>query len=674
MLLAGCALTLPHLSGSARAAVITWTGAVDGNWSTSTAPTNWNPNIPANNDSAVFDDSGANITNTDDIAGLSLSGVTFNGTTNSYILNAAPSTSLTLSGGATAMVNNSTQIQTVNIPLNFGAATTFTGGSSGSAALKLNGTINNTTTTGNTTLSFSGNGVMTDSLTSAGGGTTITVPNAADSWTIVDNATSTPITLSNTSLVTGSGVLNFGTATSAPNLTISSTNSTAGDHTIGPDPGAVGALNVVNGTLLLKTRINTKNGNITVSGGDLQDWGQIQMANSAVTEKSILTVTGGLLEVRNSSGSSSTGSALFVASRGAGTLTISGGNITCATLDLSRSAAPAVSGVSSQGVLNLNGGTILTTLVTTASANTSGTGAGAAATLNFNGGTLKARSSPTGALFIRDSQTAGTTVPLSVFAKSGGAILDPNSFTIGTAESIQHDPTLGATPDGGLTVVTSNATPGSMALNGLNTYTGPTTVKTGTLFLNSSTSNNNIASSSSIIVGDTAAHSAALLNVAGITLGFQLASGQTLGGYGKITGAVSALAGSFVSPGDSIGTLTENTSMALAGTLDIDVNDADPGINDVLSDTGNLDISAATSAVTFNITGTPSAPAYIFAKYGTLTGSAFGVVNNLPSGYSIDYNYQGNNDIALVTATPEPGIGVLAVTGLLGSAVRRRRK
>jgi len=664
-------LAMPLMAGRAQAAVIVWTGAVDANWSTATSPTNWNPNIPANNDSLVFDDTGANPTNTDDLAGLSVSGVTFNGAVNAFTLNPATGVSLTLTGGATAMVNNSSQTQTVNIPLNFGAATTLTGGANAAAGLKLNGAINNTLTTGNATLSFSGVGVVTDSFTTAGGGTTIGAPNAGDSWTIVDNAASTAITLPTASIITSAGALTFGTATTAPNLTITATAS-GGDHTIGQDAG-VGVLNMVSGTLLLKTRLNTKNGNVNVSGGDLQIWNQFQMANSSLSETSTVTVSGGLLEVRNSSGSVA-GGPIFVASRGMGTLTVNGGNVVCSNLDISRGAGAAVNGVASQGVVNLNGGVITCNVVTSASANTSGTGAGATAIFNFNGGTLKAKQNQ--AAFIRNSSGSGTNVPVSYIVKAGGAIIDTSAFAVATSENLQHDSTLGATADGGLTVLASGSPPGSLQLNSLCSYTGPTTIKGGTLILSSSTLNSNIASSSSIIVGDSFADSAAGLTVSGITApgGFKLSSGQRLGGFGTITGAVSAPGGSFVGPGNSIGTLTENTSLALAGTLNIDLNDSDPSVVDLLNDVGNLDISAPTSTVAFNITGTPSAAAYVFAKYGTLTGTAFGTVNNLPAGYTINYNYQGGNQIALVSNVPEPGIAALAIVGVFGTSLRRRRR
>ena len=154
---------------------------------------------------------------------------------------------------------------------------------------------------------------------------------------------------------------------------------------------------------------------------------------------------------------------------------------------------------------------------------------------------------------------------------------------------------------------------------------------------------------------------------------FSVASGSTLGGKGSTVGSVSILGGGNLSPGDSVNTLGVG-SASLAGALNIELNDADPNVVDVLNDAGNLDISAATSAVTFNITGTPSAAAYVFAKYASLTGSAFGTVNNLPAGYNIDYNYQSNNQIALVASVPEPTALGLAAIGGLGLALCLRRK
>src|SRR6185295_10568835 len=63
---------------------------------------------------------------------------------------------------------------------------------------------------------------------------------------------------------------------------------------------------------------------------------------------------------------------------------------------------------------------------------------------------------------------------------------------------------------------------GTQTLSGINTYTGATTVQTGTLLLSHSTVNNNIALSSLIIIGDTLVNNGAILDVSGITGGFQL--------------------------------------------------------------------------------------------------------------------------------------------------------
>ena len=50
-----------------------------------------------------------------------------------------------------------------------------------------------------------------------------------------------------------------------------------------------------------------------------------------------------------------------------------------------------------------------------------------------------------------------------------------------------------------------------------------------------------------------------------------------------------------------------------------------------------------------------------------MTGSAFATVNNLPTGYAINYNYQSSNEIVRVLDVPEPGVGALAIIGLFGS-------
>ncbi len=110
---------------------------------------------------------------------------------------------------------------------------------------------------------------------------------------------------------------------------------------------------------------------------------------------------------------------------------------------------------------------------------------------------------------------------------------------------------------------------------------------------------------------------------------YTVSSLATLGGDGSTTAPVMVSAGGILSPGDSIHSLGVG-STTLDGTLNIELNDADPNVVDLLNVMGNLDISG-TSAVSFSVTGTPTHGAYVFANYSSLTGTSFAAVTNLPA-------------------------------------------
>lgn len=82
-----------------------------------------------------------------------------------------------------------------------------------------------------------------------------------------------------------------------------------------------------------------------------------------------------------------------------------------------------------------------------------------------------------------------------------------------------------------------------------------------------------------------------------------------------------------------------------------------------------LDITNA--AVNFTSVGTLDDGVYIIASYTSLTGTTFASVTGLQAGYSIDYNYQGLNQIAVI---PEPSVWALALGGILVTTIFRRRK
>lgn len=153
-----------------------------------------------------------------------------------------------------------------------------------------------------------------------------------------------------------------------------------------------------------------------------------------------------------------------------------------------------------------------------------------------------------------------------------------------------------------------------------NTYTGTTEVREGTLRINGTHTGGGLIT---------------------------VASGATLDGTGA-AGSVMVNSGARMAPGNSIGTFTVVGDLTLNGTLDVEVDGAGLGLADLLNVSGALDISAGT--VNFQAVGVLDDYVYVIASYGSLSGSDSVSVVNLPSGYSIDYAY-GGNQIALI---PEP--------------------
>jgi autotransporter-associated beta strand protein len=161
---------------------------------------------------------------------------------------------------------------------------------------------------------------------------------------------------------------------------------------------------------------------------------------------------------------------------------------------------------------------------------------------------------------------------------------------------------------------------GTQALSGTSSHTGLTSVAEGRLLVNGTFSASNVS----------------------------VGSGAVLGGTGTVTGTVSVGVGGTVAPGASTGTLTAGTGL-IDGNLQVELDGASA---DRLTVTGELNITNANLVI-----DTPGAGAteavYIIASYGTLTGTDFASTSPLPDGYALDYNYQGNKQIALVgSATP----------------------
>jgi autotransporter-associated beta strand protein len=154
------------------------------------------------------------------------------------------------------------------------------------------------------------------------------------------------------------------------------------------------------------------------------------------------------------------------------TITIDSGSLSCRSLDLVFDQEADPSTVFGTGIVNLNGGTFnMLRFVRTAASDPGQT----SFTFNLNGGTLRPLAARTDFL---DALTDLTTV-----VKAGGAIINtttpaaPNTaLNLTINEVLEHDDTLGATLDGGLT----KDGIGTLTLTGANTFTGPVTVNAGT--------------------------------------------------------------------------------------------------------------------------------------------------------------------------------------------------
>ena len=122
------------------------------------------------------------------------------------------------------------------------------------------------------------------------------------------------------------------------------------------------------------------------------------------------------------------------------------------------------------------------------------------------------------------SETAaarGHRYPITLTVQSGGAIIDSNTFNIGTAESFLHDANLGGTADGGLTKLST----GTLTLSGSDTYTGSTRIVGGALQLGSATA---LPSGNSVVFGSATTNGTLDLNGFGPTVSsLGIAAGAT---------------------------------------------------------------------------------------------------------------------------------------------------
>lgn len=247
--------------------------------------------------------------------------------------------------------------------------------------------------------------------------------------------------------VTGSGILNMsgGTITTGNEVWI-------GASGVGTGTMSGGTIN--SGAWFVIGRNNGSNGTFTMSGGTVNaattTVGSFAVVGSFTGSQGTLNVNGGLFQTGGNR-------KMFIGETGTGTLNLSGTGHVLVDNNVTGDGFRLGVNAGSNGTVNLNGGTLEVAYI----AKGAGTG-----TFNFNGGTLKVGGNHTGTNPLMAGLTTAT-------VQSGGAVIDTNFAT----NAVISQSLLDGGGGGGLT----KSGTGTLTLNGVNTYTGTTTISQGSL-------------------------------------------------------------------------------------------------------------------------------------------------------------------------------------------------
>jgi autotransporter-associated beta strand protein len=332
------------------------------------------------------------------------------------------------------------------------------------------------------------------------------------------------------------------------------------------------------------------------------------------------------INVNNGGTITNTGEYLFTYGGGAGsTMNVNtGGTMDAFQIRLGNNAT---------AVLNLDGGLINTDLI-----HTDYSGGG---TLNLNGGTLEASGAGGGASIQNPwlESTAGD--PLTVNVLNGGAIIEvPTTYNANVTAALLQGAG-GST--GGITITGG----GTLTLAGtVNTYTGPTTIQSGTLALAGGTTPATIADSSMLTID-----SGAALDISGITASSTTLNGLTISG-GTINVAMDA--------SGNVSNLIINSAATVSGSNTINFAAAS-GVTALTDGTYNLLADTAGG-----LAGT-----FVFGNGANMENLTLGSSNYMLS----LANSNTAETLTVAAAVPEPatlGLFALGTLGLLLIGRKRR--
>lgn len=406
--------------------------------------------------------------------------------------------------------------------------------------------------------------------------------------------------------------------------------------------GANGTVNVSGGVLNFGNNLQIGAygiGNMNISGtGAVKATAGFPVVGRFIGGNGTLTLSGGTFT------QSGLTNLLIIGEEGTGTLNINSGVVNTQGLRIGHAAT-------GNGTVNLNGGTLNTASILQ-------TNPASIAAFRFNGGVLK----PT----VDSPDFLQGLAPTSITIENGGAKIDTNARLLTITQGLA--PGLAST--GGLTKQGT----GTLTLSGASTYLGATVIEAGTLALTGS-----ISASTAITV-----KAGSFLDVS--SLAFSIASGQTLGGNGTITGAVNTAPGAKIAPGESIGTLNFSSSLDITNAVTAPattalVFDLGTGTGDQAAlSAGTLNIgSRLLEFDDFNFTAPGFAPnngdTYVlFATALPIIGTLGTNLTGLIGGYSGTLSLSGDSTDILLTVVPEPGSLTLLLGGLGILAARRRHR